>query len=250
VRENKEYITRLSAETGRLFKQAYRLLATARMYLEALESYENLEGILEQSSWDGLALRLIEEIMSGKNTEKLPGRVRRLFASAISPGGTVNFLDTLVGNLNKVYILQGDNGIAKGNVLERVADAAFMRGFYIEAYHCALDPYRIDHLIIPERGAAIINSMEPHCFTCLNAWQEIDTAEFAYELPQSLQEEKQLFRQRYQIALNEAVSFLAKAKSAHDELEKLYIHNIDFVGIDRLRQEILECVVDQTSNKK
>jgi hypothetical protein len=244
MRRNKGSIIKLSAEIGRLFKQAYRLLAVAKVYLEALESYDNLDSIPDQGSWDRLALELIEEILAGKSARKGPGGIRRLFASAISPGGPVNFLDTLVDGLDNVCIIHGQNGTAKGKVIERVADAALLRGFYIEAYHCAFNPHRVDHVLIPELSVAIINSMEPHYFSCPEAWREIDTGEFAAELPRALQEEKDTFQRIYQNALSEAVSFLTKAKSVHDELEDLYIPNMHFAEIDKLRQNTINRILE------
>ncbi|RJX24037.1 MAG: hypothetical protein C4554_09595 [Dethiobacter sp.] len=244
MRGNKVPVIKLSAEIGRLFKQVYRFLAAAKIYLEALESYDNLEGITDQGSWDRLVLELIGEILTGTSVGKEPGRVRRLFASAISPGGPVNFLDTLVEGLDNVCIIHGQNGTAKGKVIARVADAALLRGYYIEAYHCAFDPHRVDHILIPELRVAIINSMEPHYFSRPEAWREIDTGAFAAELPRAWQEEKQAFKRSYQNALSEAVSFLTKAKSAHDELESLYIPNMNFAEIDLLRQKTLERILD------
>ena len=124
-----------------------------------------------------------------------------------------------------------------------MADAACMSGFNIEAYHCAFDPHRIDHLIIPELSTAIINSKEPHCFSIPGAGQEINTAVFT-KLSPSLQEEKQLLHKKFQAILSQAIFFLAKAKSRRDELEKLYIPNIDFAGIDQLREKTVERILD------
>jgi hypothetical protein len=86
--------------------------------------------------------------------------------------------------------------------------------------------------------------MEPHYFSWPEAWREIDTEDFAAELPRTLQEEKNTFQRMYQNALSEAVSFLTKAKSVHDELEELYIPNMHFAEIDRLRRETLEHILD------
>ena len=121
-----------------------------------------------------------------------------------------------------------------------MADAAATRNFYIEAYHCAFEPHRIDHLVIPELSTAIINSMEPHYFSRPEACREIDAREFAPKLPRALQEEKRAFRLKYQSTLSEAVTFLTRAKAVHDELEELYIPNMDFAKIDSLCRETLQ----------
>ncbi len=245
LRKNKEKIIKFAAEAGRLFKQAYRFLATAKIYRDARESYDNPDNAGPKEAWDKLALQITAEVISGKNSGQLFSRVRRLFASAISPEGTIDFLGSLIEGLEKVFIIQGGNGAAKSNLLAKVADAALMRGFYIEAYHCALDPHRIDHLIIPESGMAIINSMEPHCLKCPATGTNILTGGFFAELPQPLEEEKQLFHRCHRAALDEAIGFLAKAKSKRDELEKLYMPHVNFAGIDQLRNDITESLLER-----
>ena len=34
-----------------------------------------------------------------------------------------------------------------------------MRGYLVEVYHCALDPRKIDHVIIPGIKTAVVNSV-------------------------------------------------------------------------------------------
>jgi hypothetical protein len=243
IREKKDRIIKLEAEIGRLFKQAHRLLAVAETYLQALESYYGLEGILDQGAWDRLTLRLIEEILTVK-TKKSRGRVRRLFASAITPQGFVHHLDTLIEPLAGVYLFQGEYSSGKSKIIERIMDAALWRGFNVEAYHCALDPEKIDHIIIPELNTAIINSIDPHHVTFSRVCREIDSGEFIAGLPRELQVEKNTLDQSYSNALGEAIGFLAKAQSVYQELEGYYIPHMHFAEVDRLCRETLERILE------
>lgn len=239
--EKKDLIISLNAEIGRLFKHVYRFLSVAKVYLEGLESYAASEE-QHDKRWMLLTQELIEEILGGKSAGQRAG-VRKLFASAISPQGTVNFLDGIVAGADKIYILSGPNGKRKKEIMKKVADAAYLRGFYIEVYPCALDPFKIDHLVIPELKVALINSLEPHLFSCPAVWQTIDTESFDRKLTRHLQEERDIFHLYYQKSMTEALSFLRKAKAIHDELEECYIPYMDFGGIDLLRQEIMKKIL-------
>ncbi|MDO9535169.1 MAG: PRK06851 family protein [Bacillota bacterium] len=247
IRKNKTSIIRITSEIGRLFQNAYRHLSTTKSYLEAMESYYSLDGILNKRSLDFLGLELLEEILTGKTAAGGgPGKIRRLFASAITPEGPINYLDSLVNHLISIYIIHGDYRTGKRKIIESIMDGALMRGFYVEAYHCALDPDKVDHIIIPELGAAVFNSLEPHYFTGGESWREIDTAEFIASFPKDLQAEHSDFTVRYRSSLKEAISFLTRAKAAHDELEEYYIPNMNFAEIDRVCRDTLERIFEYT----
>ncbi len=245
LRENKVQIFKLQVEIRRLFKQAHRLLAVAGVYLEALESYYSVEGILDQSARDRLTLRLLEEILAGKTKENR-GTVRRLFASAITPQGCVHHLDTLIEPLTEVYLFHGESSTVKSKVIERILEAALWRGFYVEAYHCALNPEKVDHIIIPELSTAIINNLAPHHITFSRVCRDIDSGEFIAALPPERQAEKSYFVQRYNQALAEAIGFLAQARSVYQELEGYYMLRMDFAAVDRLCRDTLKRVLEET----
>jgi hypothetical protein len=242
IMENKEAIVKLSAEIKRTFKNVYRHLAPARIYLEGAESLYGIDGAFDRGLLDRLCLELLEEIFAGKTVPKKVGKVRRLFASAITPQGMVNFLDTLVSGYSNIYILQGDFGAGMSKVVERIVDTGKLRGYYIEAYHCGLNPAKVEHLVIPELEVAVIMSKEPHCYNNSGARRVIDTRELAAPFSPQLQAEKEEFFLNYRSALKSAIGFLVKAKSLHDELEHYYIPHMNFEEIDRIRREIMHKV--------
>lgn len=245
IRKNKSSIIRLTSEIKRLFQNAYRLLSTTKSYLEGMESYYSLDGILNKSLLDFRGLGLLEEILTGKAAAGGgPGKIRRLFASAITPEGPINYLDSLLNDLTSIYIIQGDYRRGKRKIIESIMDSAVMRGFYVEAYHCALDPDKVDHVIIPELGAAVFNSLEPHYLRWDESWRVIDTAEFISDFPKDLRAEHTDFSLRYRSAFKEAISFLSRAKAAHNELEEYYIPNMNFEEIDRVCRDILERILN------
>jgi len=61
---------------------------------------------MDNAKVNKLSDRLKDEIMGDKDIADRQGRDRKLFASAITPNGLVNYLDTLI-NTDKVYVLKG-----------------------------------------------------------------------------------------------------------------------------------------------
>jgi hypothetical protein len=237
-------IVKITQEIGRTFGNVYKLLQAADLYLKALEDYYNLDDYLDKKARDRLLLELIENTLEGKSRRNEAGRVRRLFASAITPLGTVNHLESLAGNLAHTYVLNGENGRVKEMITRGIADAAVRRGFLVEAFCCALDPHIIDHLLIPELNIGIINSREPHLFVATGKSTHIDTGEITCRLPGGLEAEKDDFRRRYQDALQGGLHYLRKAKALHDELESYYIPQMRFDEVDRLVEQTLERILD------
>ncbi|MEG3071572.1 MAG: hypothetical protein RQM92_12740 [Candidatus Syntrophopropionicum ammoniitolerans] len=70
----------------------------------------------------------------------------------------------MISSLSKRYIIEGDDGTGKTTLISRLMEAAMARGYQVTAFHCALSPDHIDHLIIHDLDLAVINSIEPHVY--------------------------------------------------------------------------------------
>lgn len=242
---HKEDICKLVDEIGGLYRKAYVYLAAAKGYRDAADSYYHKGNHFYIIALDNLTLELVEEIFGGRHIYRKEARMRRLFASAITSRGTVHHLENLLNPVSLIFVLRGADGASKKNIMQIVAQAALIRGFYVEAFHCALDPRQIDHLIIPELEVALINSMEPHCPDLAHLYREFDTGRFAAKLPADEVKEKNGFYQQYELALQKAVAFLRKANEQHDELERYYVPAMRYESIDALGEELLEKIRQQ-----
>jgi len=156
-------------------------------------------------------------------------------------------LDTIVNHLKKRYIINGDDGTGKTTLVRRIMEAAQMRGFDVEAYHCALDPDRIEHLVIPCLDIAVVNSVEPHYYKPQSSDTVVDTMTWVAELAdENIAAERNMARQMYRRCMEEATEFLGRAKKAHDEIEAYYVPNMDFTAIEARRQKVLGEVLKLT----
>jgi hypothetical protein len=239
LRDRREEIIALNREVGRLFRRAYSYLGAALVFLNEVESYYQDTGALDRGGLNRMAMSLIHEIMGETSPLPRAPRDRHLFATAITPDGPLNYLETIVGSLRRRYIVTGDDGTEKTTLIGRVLDAAVMRGFDVEAFHCALDPRRVDHLVIPALSVAVINEVEPHFYPPQDGDKIIDTMQYVDTgVQEAFLGERTRAREMYREALNQGVWFIAKAKKTHDEMEKRYVPNMDFARIEQRRQQV------------
>ncbi|HHW17713.1 MAG TPA: hypothetical protein GXX30_02260 [Firmicutes bacterium] len=242
VRSKKEEILQAQKAADSVFRRAYRFLKAAQIV------YEDLESVYVEAMDFGkanmIAAKIIEENFGATTISPKPGFLRRLFASAITPDGMVNYLNTIVVPCKKRYVITGNPGTGKSVLLEKVAKAALERGFFVEAYFCPLHPEKVEHVIVPELKLALTKSIEPHTYVPgqtdiivdMNECLDDDVIEKHYQyIVRAREEFGRLF--------GSAIYYIGQAKQYHDAVERCYAPNMDFGGIERLRKKILEKIL-------
>ncbi|MEG3071571.1 MAG: hypothetical protein RQM92_12735 [Candidatus Syntrophopropionicum ammoniitolerans] len=73
---------------GRLFKRAYSYLRAAKLFLDEVESYYSESAAFNLSAFNRLVINLTHEIFAGQPVTNGCPRIRRLFATAITPDGS------------------------------------------------------------------------------------------------------------------------------------------------------------------
>lgn len=245
LRSNKKDILACNKEVGRLFNRAYSYLAAAKIFLDEVKFYYTGTGAFNAGNFDRKVLELAHEIFKGKNRQTDSPKERHLFITAITPDGPVSHLNTIIDNISKRYIIEGDDGTGKNILVRRLMEAAMMRGFDVEAFHCALEPDLIDHLVIPALDVVIVNSVEPHDLRPRNGDTVIDTMECVNPIiNEKFLTEKTTARKLYRECMEHAVSFIRQAKAEHDEMEKYYAPYMDFEAINARRDKTLARILD------
>ena len=227
--ESRDEIILLNKKIKRHFTSAYR-------YLNAASSLkQDTEAIFEEALDAAAESRLINELIQtlfGKNTNAgSPKKRRRLFASAITPRGFSDFLDSICSTC-KIIRLSAPAGSSTRHILEVLSHEAAFRGFAIETYFCPMDPLRIEHMVIPELKLSVVTANEYHDVSDIN--NENCTTYFMNELYGSAEiedcdDQLSFNRQCIETLFQQAIKMIAQAKATHDELEKHYIKNMDFI---------------------
>jgi hypothetical protein len=242
VRAEKKGILEAQKGLESVFKRAYRFLAAAQVVYEDWEA-SNVEA-LDFGQANILADRIIADNLAAIPVSRTPGTERKLFASAITPDGMVNYLNTILAPCSKRYVIEGDPGTGKSMLLEKVKRAALERGFFTEAYYCPLHPDKVEHVVIEKLGLALTKSIAPHTYVpgpndvIINMNACRDEAILKAHQPQI-----ERAREEFERLFSLAIFYIGQAKQYHDALERFYVPNMDFAGIGRLREKTLQRIL-------
>lgn len=241
IKVNKENILRDNRETGRYFLRAYR-------YLKAAAAVYEDTGVINSWAMDNakansVAASLIADLFDGKGIAEREGKLRKLFASAITPNGLKNYLSTIL-TTGKVYAIKGDQGTGTEKLLEKIKAAAIERGFNVEAFYCPLVPSKLEHLLIPDMGVSFTTVNKYHD-AGIKAFKEIDLNGYLdKEVLNSYCDELNYNSERFEELLNKAIATISKAKALHDKMEEYYIKSMDFEAVQRCWECTLARILD------
>ncbi|TYQ13124.1 UNVERIFIED_CONTAM: hypothetical protein Cloal_4182 [Acetivibrio alkalicellulosi] len=226
IRINKDKIIKCNKDVGNNFKRAYKYIRAAYLIYE--DSIEIIKNSTDSGKINQISNTVFESIFKNTSIAEKEGSDRRLFASAITPKGLINYLDTVL-NTSKIYNVRGKSGTGTEKFLEKIKIGAIERGLNVESFYCALNPFKLEHLIIRDLDVSFTTSNEYHSVH-VEAFEEIDFDECIdrYSLNELVLEEN---RQNFSFLLGVGIQTIAKAKSMHDDMEAYYIPNMDFEAV-------------------
>lgn len=126
-------------------------------------------------------------------------------------------------------------------MLNKAADAVTDRGLDAELFYCAFDPHRLEHLIVPDIGTAVITSRPPHEHEPPGA-VVIDLDE-GLSLTDADAKQVETARRLFADLFDQAVSALLDAQTRHLEVEALYAPAMDFDRMEELRLRIRDRIL-------
>ena len=248
IMQHKDDIMKVRRRGSRMFKIAYSLLKESKTAYDEWKSY--VSESVDRAKYNRIKKILLESVLEGvTGNYKTAPESRHLFGSSITPKGLWNYIDTLITSGMKVYAVKGEPGTGVKELIERAAAGAEELGLYTEQYHCPFEPDKIDMVIIPAAGTAVVNTTQPlhfdvHRLENVEIVEEIDLDLLKNpDVLEQYRDEIEDARTRFSSLLDKAIDHLAQAKSAHLEIEKYYIDAMNFEGINRKREEILERIL-------
>lgn len=246
LQSNRSEITAVSEAISYSFSSAYRYLGEAKLALDHLRLLT--ADVVDYAYADTVTHNLLAGLL-GSESYRGKGRERHLFAGAITPEGFVNFYANLVSGCSGFYFIDGDPGTGKSTLLNKLYQGFRLKGFDLEVYRCALDPHRIDALVVPAKKLAFINATEPHRFA-LNASHRVDFTEtltLNYYSSKKDSPERSLRRDEYRknivSLLEKALACMQDAKTNSALREKYYCKAMDFTAIDKTRDRIVDKIM-------
>lgn len=92
----------------------------------------------------------------------LAGKVRQYYAAGNTARGFYNLFDSVLDDLERLYILKGGPGTGKSTLMQNVSKTMIQRGFDTELIHCASDKGSIDGIIVTDLKVGIVDGTAPH----------------------------------------------------------------------------------------
>jgi hypothetical protein len=234
LKKHKNKIVKLTREIKNYFEMTYLYLHLAKKPFNKEKSY--IENNLNNRLIGEKINELIQKIFASTTNHSTLGRERHLFGTGITPEGHVNFLKQ--PNINKNYLLLGPAGSGKSKIINHIGKTAIQKGHNVLFLHCSFEPDKLDGVIINSNNTAVLDASEPHTITQDKTTQVINTDNLLSNKITNNKNIRLELNQIYTKMLNQALDYLSKAKSTHDELEKYYIDSMDFDGIDKMRKDL------------
>ena len=236
LEKNRQQIELANKEIKNCFQRTFQYLKAAEPIFYEIESINS--DCMDFGKLNKFTEEFIEDLFRNiENNEKL-SKPRHLFGTAITPIGHIDYGDSLLGNVKKVYYLDGKIGYGKTTFLKRVYDRAIQKGLKVEVYHYPLIPSKIEGIMIEDLDIAITTSYIYKDFEPINLEQFINKEKLS-----NYKKELEVDQEILDELINYAISNLKKAKSNHDVIEAFYIPSMKFDKISTLKEEIIERIM-------
>lgn len=224
ITQNKEDIYCLSRNISKKFSDCYANLRVAASVYDIMQNV-SLESRIEDEIHNfcyNVSKRVIHERDSGK--------VRKMFLSAITPQGLVNYFDSIMGD-KYVIKLDCDTGDGAGEILKKLILFCTNQNTDMDIYYCPLKPYEPEHIVFKNTHIALSVSNKFH-----NISEADEIVYFKDFVKNDYDNSHNLTT--YEQYINKALFDVKEAKILHDELESYYIRNFDFTKMDAFFEDI------------
>lgn len=254
LRGHKAEIISHTKRVSRLFKIAYSQLAEAKVIKDELDGY--YDEAADFAKINKIIHDIAQEIITGAPVQfETEADERHLFATAFTPGGHVHHLDTILQDVEVLYLINGDAAAIGSLIVGTLAHAVNMHGLRSEVYHCALEPEEADLLVIPALKTAVLKDItginfNPQHLPNLSGMQVHNlNRHLNQEVLNIYDREIKCCRERLTSALCRAINYIGQAKAEHDVLEQYYIPAMDYDAINQKCQETLQRILKYAEEK-
>jgi len=236
LEKNKEEIIAVGKDINASFRRAYKFLKAAEpIYLDIEEKYSNT---MKFGEINLLTDKFIENLFKATFNSGEYKKERHLFGTAITPVGHIDYTDSILSQVKKVYYLNGEIGTGKTTFLKKVYEKAVQKGMSVEVYHYPLIKEKLETIIIKDLDIAITIS------DIFEDREKIDLNQFIDKDKLSIYKEEIEFDKKiFNELVNYAISNLKTAKAKHDIIEACYVPNMNFDEVENLRQELVKRIL-------
>ena len=224
LKQQKEKISQFNNEIKAHYSKAYNLLKAAGQCADVCD-------YITEPFCDNKKLEKYIKNLSQKLFPPLKhqGIEHRRFSYSISHLGSFCFDDTYSKICEKVYKIVDNNSYILPIILEKIKNNANKAGYETTAFFSPLDPKKCEFLYIKELKLGIGNTSNA------NPYLKINTLRFLNcEALKEYRNRIRFYKKMQKELINDAVTEFKKIKKLHDDLESIYIKEMDFGGVNKL----------------
>lgn len=237
----KDEIKDISSRNSKIYKRVYKYLLSAKLVRDNMESI--YKDAMNMGKLNLVIEELKEELFSKYPYSTNLPKARHLFDMAYTADGIIDHLETITDTVDNIIYINSDSIDLTTLLLDEIANESLKKGFFVEIYHEPLVETNINTILIPELNIVLTSNKKyeykDNKIVDINSFMNMDLLN---ENTSKLNEDKEVFT----MLINKAIENLLDAKVEHDKMEKSYVENIDFTGIDEIRDKVLDEILGYT----
>ncbi len=234
LEKHKHQIIQINESKSHLYKSAYNYLKAAGIISEEINSL--YDQFINADKFNSVCAESIEKLLINFPDLKKSPKTKKLFSEAYTANGYISHTYSLRKN-KRVWAVIGENINYTSELLKKIADKAADRGYDTELYCIPLEPDKLQHVLIPEMNLIVISSES----YLTNGFEEVidlhsimDTDNLRIHISE-IENNLHLF----DLLIKNALEKLSEAKKYHELLEVFYINSMNFNGVDKCFENIL-----------
>lgn len=180
------------------------------------------------------------------------GKQKCYLASANTSVGFVSYIDNIIKNSERVYILKGGPGCGKSTFIRKIGNDLLNFGFDVDFIYCSADSSSLDGIFINEIQVAIVdgtapNVIEPKYPGAIE--RLLDFGDF-WDIDYLRKEKDNIKYYIDEISkeYNRLYQHLKNAKNIHDRWENEYLLGMDFNKATQITDDIIHEVIKVNKN--
>ncbi|WP_125154034.1 PRK06851 family protein [Clostridium rectalis] len=174
--------------------------------------------------------------------------IYHIFPGSNTSQGFYSFFQYILPNENakKVIYIKGGPGTGKSSLMKKIGSIFNDKGYEIEFFHCSSDNESLDGVVIKGLNFALIDGTAPH----INDPKVPGAMDGILNLGECL-DEKNLSNYKEEIikissdisdSFKEAYSYLASAKSLHENLSYYNHNSLDIIKLNTIKQSLIKSI--------
>jgi hypothetical protein len=175
--------------------------------------------------------------------DTMSAKIRHYYAGGNTAKGFFSLYDSVLEDLDRLFILKGGPGTGKSTLMKKIGEFYQGKGFDIDYLHCASDNNSIDGVILPSCKIGIVDGTAPHIIEpkAPGVIEEYVNLGVAWDSEKLAAHKDEILRlnETISIKFETAYETFAEALSAHDDIEDIYISNMDFSEANKLTEELI-----------